>query len=66
MSCQMVAAVVVPAGGGRAGRLRAGGGGVAAQARRGAPLRHTALTLPHLPCSLRQRALQHTGTIFVS
>lgn len=58
----MVAAVVVPAGGGRAGGLRAGGGGVAAQTRRGAPLRHAALTLPHLPCSIRQRAIQYTGT----
>lgn len=62
----MVAAVVVPAGGGRAGGLRAGSGGVAAQARRGAPLRHATFALPHLPCSLRQCALQHTGTIFVA
>lgn len=62
MWCQMVAAVVVPAGGGRAGGLRAGGGGVAAQACRGAPLRHAALAFPHLPCSIRQRALQYTGT----
>lgn len=49
---QMVAAVVVPAGGGRAGRLRAGGGRVAAQARRGAAVRHAAVAVPHLPCAL--------------
>lgn len=44
----MVAAVVVPAGGGRAGRLRAGRGRVAAQARRGAAVRHAALAIPHI------------------
>lgn len=59
----MVAAVVVPAGRGRAGGLRAGGRRVAAQARRGAALRHAALALPHLPCALRQRPLQHTGKL---
>lgn len=51
----MVTALAVPAGGGRAGGLRAGGGSVAAQARRGPPLRHAPLALPHLPRSLRQR-----------
>lgn len=49
---QMVAAVVVPAGRGRAGRLRAGGRGVAAQACRGAAVRHAAVSVPHLPCAV--------------
>lgn len=48
----MVAPVVVSAGGGRAGGLRAGGGRVAAQARRGATLRDSTLTVPHLPRAL--------------
>lgn len=48
----MVAAVVISAGGGRAGRLRASRGSVAAEARRGPPLRHAALTVPHLSRSL--------------
>lgn len=45
----MVAAVVISAGGGRAGRLRAGGRGVAAQTRRGSAIRHATVALPHLP-----------------
>lgn len=60
----MVATLAVPASRGRAGGLRAGGGSVAAEARRGPPLRHAAVSVPHLPRALRQRSLQHTGTIF--
>lgn len=59
----MVASLAVPASRGRAGGLRAGGGSVAAQACRGPPLRHAAVTVSHLPRTVRQRPLQHTGKL---
>lgn len=45
----MVAKVFVSSGRGRAGGLRARSGGVAAQTRRGPPLRHASIALSHFP-----------------